>query len=321
MPAYYNYTTIHDMHKRYVKQLHQKKEWEGRDWYSEMANQIECSGRHPLDIKATMSQLCCELLWENDGRPYYSIHPSLVTKLCQVDFEKIPSNLITMPDPYDVICIRLCEQNDLLTIEDGKYFLRSMVVWKRTKGSIEHKNWTFDIEVDGEAGLVAWLDFGETTDQPYPDSPLYTYKNFPIRAGESIKDAFNHFPPSPDADQGVRVPEEFPMNCIKLFISVGFLAASETPLLTHDILGRDLHKWAAASEDAQKLIIARAKRKGKNGFLLGSDAIFQSQELRFSHIRGGHPHLYWHGKGKKQIKMRFVAPTTVRKDKPVKPVD
>jgi hypothetical protein len=223
-----------------------------------------------------------------------------------------------MPEPYDVVCIRLNKQNELLTIEDGKYYLRSMLVWKREKGDqVKHCGNTFDIDDDV---LIVWIDFGETqAEAANHDGPLYTYKCFPIKEGQMIQDAFNTFPPSPDANLGVNVPEEFTMNCIKLFISTGFLAASETPLMAFDILNRDAHKWLSATKDARKLMIARAKKRGKNGWILGTDEMFSSRELAYSHIRAGHPHLYWHGKGKKKIKMRFVAPTTVRKDKPVKP--
>lgn len=312
MPAYYNYTTMRDLHSRWAKEDKADK-MDADRFYSLMVRRTDQSGNHPLDTKATTSQILAEREWERTNRPYYSVHPSLVTKLCQVDFSKVPSSLITMPDPYDIVSIRLNQQNDLLTIEDGKYFLRSMLVWKREKGEvITFMGNTFEID---DNILICWIDFGETQKQITDhDGPLHTYKCFPIKEGQMIQDAFNHFPKAPDADIGVSVPEEFTMNCIKLFISVGFLAASETPLLAFDILSKDAPKWNRADEEARKRMIAKAKKRGKNGWVLGTDDMFTSSELKFSHIRGGHPHLYWYGKGKKKIKMRFVAPTTVRKD-------
>lgn len=312
MPAYHNFTTMQDVIKKWNKEAKQSQ-MSSDQYYSEMLGRLERSGKHDRDIKATTSQILAEMQWENAERPYYSIHPSLVTKLCQVDFSKVPASLIKMPDPYDVITIRLNQQNELLTIEDGKYYLRSMLVWRRQKGDVlkQGRN-TFNIDDDV---LICWIDFGETQAEVSDHAgPLYTYKCFPIKEGQMIQDAFNTFPKAPDADLGVKVPEEFTMNCIKLFISVGFLAASETSLLAFDILNRDAHKWLAATKDARKLMIARAKKRGKNGWILGTDEMFSSRELAYSHIRAGHPHLYWHGKGKKQIKMRFVAPTTVRRD-------
>lgn len=315
MPAYHNYVTMHDMHRKVVG-----KNWPG-DFYLQMVAQLDQmrnSGRHhALDVKAQLSQLLGELQWEMDDRPYYSVHPNLVTKLCQVDFSKVPSNLITMPDPFKVVSIRLNQENELLSIENGKYFLKSMLVWRRKPGEIlKYKGQTFEMSDDI---LVCWIDFGETTDYPTKDSPLYTYKCFPIKDGQMITDVFDTFEDAPDAQLGVKVPKEFTENCVKLFISIGFLAASDTPLMMFDILNKDLGKWLDADEGKRKLMIARAKRKGKNGFLIGSDQILNSRELQYSHIRAGHPHLYWYGKGKKKIKMRFVAPTTVRKDRPFKP--
>jgi hypothetical protein len=110
------------------------------------------------------------------------------------------------------------------------------------------------------------------------------------------------------------VPEDFAKNCIKLFISVGFLASSETSLTIFDILNRDIHKWTTATEEERGRMITRAKKRGKNGFLVGYDQMFINRDLKYSHIRAGHPHLYWYGPGKSKLKMRFVAPTTVRKD-------
>jgi hypothetical protein len=317
MPAYSNFTTMQDVVKKWNKEEGMPS-MSSDEYYNSMFGRLSSSGSHPLDVKATTSQILAEMMWEDTERPYYSIHPNLVTKLCQVDFSKVPSSLIAMPEPYDVVCIRLNQQNELLTIEDGKYYLRSMLVWRRHKGDRVRKGFNkFDIDDDV---LICWIDFGETqADVANHPGPLYTYKCFPINDGQMIQDAFNEFPKAPDADLGVSVPEEFTMNCIKLFISVGFLAASETSLLAFDILNRDAHKWLAATKDARKLMIARAKKRGKNGWMLGTDEMFSSRELNYSHIRAGHPHLYWHGKGKKKIKMRFVAPTTVRKDKPVKP--
>lgn len=285
-------------------------------YYSEILDALDSKIHHPLDKKAVVNQVLGEMIWEQTGKPYYSIHPQLVTKLCQVDFSKVPSNLITMPDPYGLICIRLNQRNELLSFEDGKYYLRSMLVWKRQAGQmLDARKQKVEIKDDV---LICWVDYGETMNAPYQGCPLYTYKCFPIKDNQMIDDAFDYFPDAPDASIGVNSPREFIENCIKLFISVGFLAASETPLLAFDILNKDVHRWLKADEDGREKMIDRAKRRGKNGWVLGTDQMFASHELQYSHIRAGHPHLYWHGKGKTKLKMRFVAPTTVRKDRPVK---
>jgi hypothetical protein len=312
MPKYYDYVTTHDTHRRAMKK--ERLDWQG-DWFVQMLDHLDKSkGLDDRDVKATLSQLLAEMMWERDGRPYYSVHPKLVTKLCQVDFSKVPSNLIVTPKPHEVVCIRLNKENDFLSIEKGKYFLRSMLVWKRSSGTIvNYDDREFEVQDDV---LVCWMDFGEINEEGDIGigSPIHTYKCFPIKEGQMIDEAFDHFPPSPDLDIGVQVPEDFAKNCIKLFISVGFLASSETPLTIFDILNKDIHKWTTATEEERGRMITRAKKRGKNGFLVGYDQMFINRDLKYSHIRAGHPHLYWYGPGKSKLKMRFVAPTTVRKD-------
>lgn len=310
MPPYYNYVTMHDIHNRLTNR---GRNWSG-DYYEQMFNCLRENRDRWENISPVLSQAIAELIWERDKKPYYSVHPSLVSKLCQIDFSKVPSDMITMPEPFDVICIRLKEENELLSIERGKYFLRSMLVWKRQKNkAVKYKNETFDID---DNVLIVWFDFGEIDPM---NNPLYTYKCFPINPKKTIEETFNQFPPSAEITLGVQVSEEFARNCIKLFISVGFLASSESPLVIFDILSKDIDKWGKADILERNKMIEKAKNKGKNGWLLGTDQMFQSRELKYSHIRAGHPHLYWYGPGKKQLKLRFVAPTTVRKDKPFKP--
>jgi hypothetical protein len=121
--------------------------------------------------------------------------------------------------------------------------------------------------------------------------------------------------------------------CVRIAVSVCLLAtgAAEEPLCP-DVLAKDLAKWreAVARGDTaqQQTIEARARRRGKRGWILGGDGERhwdrrehgESEtggatrgprgELRFRHARSAHFRLLASGK------IVFVRPTIVRPDLP-----
>jgi hypothetical protein len=97
-------------------------------------------------------------------------------------------------------------------------------------------------------------------------------------------------------------------------------------------LSKDRSSFDGGSEEQRQTIIERAKRRGKNGYNVGCDLMFLGErpkgesrsgeatgrELQYAHIRGGHPHAVRYGEGKKLVKIKWFAPTTVRDDLPFK---
>ena len=78
-------------------------------------------------------------------------------------------------------------------------------------------------------------------------------------------------------------------------------------------------------------IVARSRRRGKNGYQVGTDIMFlgekglrsqggsgEGRELSYAHIRSGHPHAVRYGPGKKLVKIAWYRSTTVRPDLPFK---
>jgi hypothetical protein len=126
-------------------------------------------------------------------------------------------------------------------------------------------------------------------------------------------------------------------NLIRVIVSAGFLAnCPEDDLVVPDILNADKQSFKDASQrgDAVAIqsIVERAKRRGKNGYNIGTSEMFvleneseqhkqydsTGKQLSFSHLRGGHPHAVRYGEGKNKVKIKWFRPTRVRPDLPFK---
>lgn len=126
-------------------------------------------------------------------------------------------------------------------------------------------------------------------------------------------------------------------NLLKIIVSCGFLANSnDDGLVVPDILSKDRTNYADAVKrnDTEKIkqIVERARRRGKLGYNIGTNEMFVGEaaidrqerasgtgnELKYSHLRGGHPHAVRYGEGSKKVKIKWFRPTRVRKDLPFK---
>jgi len=276
-----------------------------------------------------VGQYLAEYLWERATQPYYCVHPGIVSQLCRVDFDKIPSTMIAMPNPNDVVCVRLREANPILSFEHGgtTFYLRVMLVWRRRKGESIFIG-PDEYKTDNDT-LCFWMDYGEW----HLGFPVLSYKNFPIEDGKSVSDVFHKYKLLPSADDGVPIPPDFIENCAKLFLSVGFLADCPNFPFEFDVLKQDRKKYVGGDQPTRDRCIAKARSHGKNGWLVGTDEMFirrpterrpgrtgTGQELEWAHIRGGHLNFYWCGpRSEPKLEPRWLTPTTVRPDLPFKP--
>lgn len=302
-----------------------RKKFHCETWYK----QLICAGlRKDLGSTGmiTANQLLSEYLWESTRKPYYCVHPKLVSQLCRVDFAKIPARAVVVPPPFQAISIRLAEENPLLSIEPGKYFLRSMLVHKRVGGdSVSVGGYSMTLR---DSVISFWLDFGETKQ----DFPIYTFKVFPYDNEGTIEDVFHTLPVDASSTTGLPIPDDVVRNCVRMFLSIGFLSQGPFPI-DFDVLAADRDKYQTASPAVRQKLEERARKRGKLGWIVGNDAMFEAApgavqepaegvrgELKHAHIRGGHFHLYWCGpRDTPHLELRWLAPTTVRPDLPFKP--
>ena len=286
-------------------------------------------------------RLLSERVWEQDGRPYYNVHPKLASRLCKVDMSKIPSTLLKMPHNQRVVNVRLAEQHDEFTIQKempsniGPSFRFASP--PAPAGSFAHSVLMVDARepgggilpgVGGERSVMFLIDFNVFS---IYRQPVYCMFAIAPEEGKSLQEAIDQV----TSKRGSRSYDEVIRNVIRLVTSIGFLSDNPT-ICEPDILAADRSEFVNANDERREFLAARAKRKGKNGYNIGTDIMFLGErplvagarrdnptgrELEYAHIRCGHPHLVRHGEGKKLVKVMWYVPTTVRPDKPFKAED
>lgn len=282
-------------------------------------------------------RLLTEGVWTDDGSPYYNVHPNLVSKLCKVDMDKIPSTLFKMPHGVRAVNIRFAQKHDEFTVNEPQHTdvvaRLSNTSGTAPSGSFVHSILMIDMRKNeeyqkGQLSILFIMDFDVFTPL---GQPVYSMFGIAPDDGISLQTAINQ------AKGRYRSPSYINMmeNVIKCCVSIGFLADNPT-ICEPDILASDRSEYARANDERREFLFARAKRKGKNGYNVGTDIMFLGErpliagerrenptgrELEYAHIRGGHPHLVRYGEGKKLVKVMWYVPTTVRPDKPFKAED
>jgi len=271
-----------------------------------------------------------ELEWHQARRPYYNVHPALVSKLCEVNLDAIPSDLMEIPDNLPVVNIRLadnhpdfafredmfCEGNDW---EQGHFAKGSAVT--SILMSAAYNN----------AGSVKGYSFLLNGSTPTSDGRSSILVLFALKAeGLTVEEVFAqtirmYKKTSPDSRRILR-------NVLRLCVTVGFLRNGDDELITPDVLSKDRQRHATGNEHDRQTIEDRARRRGKLGWNVGNDAMFlpdspapgghtpisKGGELSHAHLRKGHFHAVRFGPGRSKVKLMWFRPTTVRPDKPFK---
>lgn len=297
------------------------------------------------EVGAVPVRLMIEHIWKQEGQPYYNIHPKLAPKLCKVDLSKIPSPLFQMPHGKNVVNVRFAQQHDEFTMHDrlltdnvtasgirdrgvvpAGAFCRGflMIDNRKIDWGKAQQDWLGN---NGKGMVLFLIDFGVETKF---NQPVYCVYGICPEENVSLEQALQRS--GRDETNLKRTSyREMVCNILRLAVTIGFL--SDNPALCeHDVLSKDRSKFDGGTEEERLTIINRAIRRGKNGYNIGNDLMFlgeqpkqscQSSEatgrhLQYAHIRAGHPHAYRYGPGKNLVKIKWVAPTTVRDDLPFK---
>jgi hypothetical protein len=292
-----------------------------------------------------VARLMAERIYVEANRPYYNIHPKIFPKLAKTNLDQIPCEFIEIPKSHkdsnvDVICLRFCEDIPIQFKPAGT---------KRVPA--------FDYDPENQAGVRSVL-LSRTSN---PDNSFF---NFTLFLDEGFR---QHTPWGIDcllcntfnlhAPKGITIPkvlqntidnEKEPLyqealityqhkieNIFRVAVTVGFLANANDELLVPDVLSKDRQKYQEAIDkgltEAAETILARSRRRGKNGWNVGTNEMFVGEddyshsssegggkELKYSHFRTGHPHAVRYGKGKSQVKIKWFRTTRVRPDLPFK---
>ena len=285
-------------------------------------------------------RLIAEELWEKDGRPYYNVHPELVSKLSKVNLEKIPSHLIELPRPFKAIHVRFSQQHPEMSLTDACRVGGHPGVEQIPEGSFVHGILLSAIKYDESDALAIQasrrdfaiiLEFGISTDFGNRQR-LPTYGIFPLWVHEnvSLADAIA------ESASGLKALnssyENLVKNCFSLAVTIGFLCNSNSELIEPDILAKFRNDYDRGDETKRQVIAEKSRRKGKIGWNIGNDLMFLGavspqgsngsgtgdRELQWAHVRTGHPHAVRYGAGKGLVKIMWFSPTVVRPDRPFK---
>jgi len=278
-----------------------------------------------------------ELAWTNDKRPYYNVHPALVSKLCEVNLDAIPSPLMEVPDNGAVVNIRLAENHPEFTYKERMdvktrgvdwelgYFDKGASVTSVLMASVQNP---YNIPGRGETEGFMFLLNGSTLTSDGRSSVLVLLAG--KVEGMTMEEVFAktmkmYGDTTPDQRRVMR-------NVLRLCVTIGFLRNGDDELITPDVLSKDRQRHKTGTDADRQAIEDRARRRGKLGWNVGNDAMFlpdsqapgghtptsQGGELSYAHLRKGHFHAVRFGPGRSKVKLMWFRPTTVRPDKPFK---
>lgn len=275
-------------------------------------------------------RLTMETYWYADGKPYYNVHPQLVPKLARINLEKIPANLIVVPDPFITVHVALAEDHPELTMTEEVpvqgYRSKNIPAGTAVKGILMSDRRAMSDRHRSDYILFC-LDFGVYNEF---QQPTYLIFSLNLEEGQSLAEALESCLDDERSDNYRTVCA----NALRLATTIGFLANSKSELIEPDVLSKCRQQYERGDEDTRKRIVEKSHRKGKLGYNVGNDLMFlgpqstrsggpkgtgEGRELQWQHLRGGHPHPVRYGEGKRLVKIMWFQPTQVRPDLPFKP--
>jgi hypothetical protein len=247
-----------------------------------------------------------EKLHYESNRPYYNVYPSIIPMLTSLELD-IPGSVVKPPQDICNLLLKMPKGHDLLEFEYGgeKHHVQSVFL------SFQPVN--EDPNVDKLVnGLIVGIDIGETMNMPLDHNtnlqiPIFSIRIFPIDE-RSIEEAVMALKQHPSSNEGIIVPNDTMLDCVKLAITVCLLDNDPT-VLQQQPMSKDINKYKNADDDGKQRLLDKAVRKGKIAYDLG-------KEIEVApHVRRPHPALYWTGKGRTIPKVVFRKGAIVHRDK------
>jgi hypothetical protein len=275
------------------------------------------------------------------GQAYYNVHSQLVAKLARVNLEKVPASMVEMPQGLRAVNIRLDRQHDELTFTST--LSAYSVAWHSppvTPGSFVHsfifcrpseKALRAIFRGDNlpvEHCLLIALDANIVSKDGVRTicfAPLF-WTDDQMTLAESVEATMGILRGTNDDYR------EILANCLRLAVTIGFLANSSDELIEPDIIARLRERYRHGGEQGKARAIRQSRARGHHGYNVGNDFMFLGEqprqqhggagdgqrELQWQHIRDGHPHAVRYGPKHSKVKLMWFKPTTVRPDLPFK---
>jgi len=334
---FYHWPTMVEEHVKTDKKLRKKPRHELYRMELEAITSHRFKNEH--NRAKRLFRLAAESYWEDAGRPYYKIHPEMVQMLIKTNLDSIPSQFIETPQ--NSVLFRFANDIPIRYTTGGVTMLSDEVINKYpvyARSVLFHRHQKTETATNLDE-IVIFIDEGFRQKINGIDRLLCNTIVLTLRDDETIPQAIQRTIESEEQSEAImlRSMRSRLENLFRVIIASGFLANTpEDNLVVPDIINKDKNKYIDAvekgDEEAIKVIVERAKRRGHNGWNIGTNEIFMGEmepwsqkagqptgnELKHSHIRSGHPHAVRYGPGKKKVKIKWFRPTRVRKDLPFK---
>lgn len=323
MPAFSVWSTDFD---RYVKFSGERRA-DPYQFFSTRLAQFESLGMPPL-------RLVCEKYWMEDDRPYYNIHPGIISHLIRINLATIPSELIEIPSNYSAINIRFSQPDSAFTLNTAltSRFQIPAGAWIHGLLMTDFRRVCPRQGVDIQNKVAFIIDFDQMITVGGQQQPAYGVFPLTITPGQDLEEAFQA------TVQKVRFMcdeyEKLVVNCLKLAVSIGFLANANQDMVTPDVLARFRDEYYdPRTPKMRKEWIEKKSQHGNKtqGWNVGNDVMFldrasvvgsssdsegSGRELTHAHIRTGHFHAVRYGTQHSKVKLMWFRSTTVRPDLP-----
>ena len=261
-------------------------------------------------------RLIMEADWMESGRPYYNVHPCIMTTLSRINLSKIPARLVVVPEPFKVVHIALAKDHPELMLNQG----------------IQNKDGEFNLPKGSSVSGILMFKMHENLIVFCLDFDVYdcygqpVYVIFLLRTDtqENLQQSIERCAHGEDDYRKVCA------NALRLAATIGFMANSKSDLIEPDVLSKMKENYRQGDEAQRENIVRKSRQRGKIGFNVGNDLMFlgsqpmtggasgtgEGRELQYQHIRGGHAHAVRYGPKKSLVKIMWFKPTQVRADLP-----
>lgn len=187
---YSSWQTDFDHFKAIAKQRRQRVDISADVFYAKRIEDTKKWFRKSETWRQFATKALAELAWETTSRPYYKVHPELVSRLIRVNLEKIPAPLVEVPHGHRVVNIQLAQAHPELTLKESVSDETGMnVVWP--VGSFVNNILLADTTVNwGKKGILILIDFGIKTEhgqQSYMSIPM-------VLPDKDLQTVFNEIP-------------------------------------------------------------------------------------------------------------------------------
>lgn len=251
----------------------------------------------------TMFLLRDELLWQQAGRPYYNLWPSIIPAMVKLDLERAISTHFKLPT--DQLLVRFPVKDNPLSFvaEDGQQYCVRAVLTAEADISAKVLKELHEMggrmyalpeaaQREGVGLLTAYIDIGEKNEAGVT---AHTYRAFFKHESMTIDWSLQHLPHHNSIRDGVQIPDEVVNDILRILCTL-CLFKDDPEIVEPIVLNKDERKWRETRDPA---LVAKAVRRGNQGWSVGA-RIETAPHLRASCLA-----LYWTGKGRTVPRVRM----------------